>query len=108
VSQSKRNIKIKQEDKSTEKKHYVFQLFVAGSSANSSHAIKNITSICEQYFRNSFKLEIIDVNKKPAFVITENIISLPLLIKKLPLPEEKIIGDLSDTKKVLDVLNILI
>lgn len=82
---------------------YVFQLFVTGMSPNSAHAIVNIKAICEQYLKGRCELEIIDIYQQPAMALTENIIAVPVLIKKFPLPEQKLIGDLSNIEKVLNL-----
>ncbi len=92
----------------TEKKElYFLRLFVTGASPNSARAIANIKSICEQNLGTSYKLEIIDVYQQPLIAENEQIVALPLLIKKFPLPERRLIGDLSDTEKVLRGLGLL-
>jgi circadian clock protein KaiB len=103
----KQNIKINQEGKTTGAEKYVFQLYIVGNSISSARAIKNITAICEHYLKNRFTLEIIDITENPTLANVEDIIAVPLLIRKFPLPKEKIVGDLSDTQKVLDALNIV-
>lgn len=80
---------------------YVFRLYVTGASPNSMRAIANTKSICEQHFRKNYDLEIIDVYQQPVVAYQENIIALPMLIKKHPLPERRLIGDMSDMEKVL-------
>ncbi len=106
VDNLKRNIKAKLKGDDAEEKIYVFQLFIVGSSNVSINAIKNFKSICETNLNNKYNLEIIDINEQPQMAITENIITLPLLIKRFPLPEEKMFGDFSNTQKVLEFLNI--
>lgn len=86
--------------------HRVLQLFVTGISLNSVRAIANIKHICDQYLPGQYTLEIIDVHQQKALAEREQLIALPLLIKRLPLPERRLIGDLSDTKKVLSGLGI--
>lgn len=90
---------IKAEDIREEK--YVFQLFVISNSPVSEKAIKNIKAICEKYLSGRYELEIIDIYKQTALAVKENIIIVPLLIKKFPLPEERITGDLSDTESII-------
>ena len=80
---------------------YVFSLYVTGASPNSLRAIANTKNICEEYFPQNYDLEIIDVYQRPVLASEENIIALPLLVKKYPLPEKRLIGDMSDTKKVV-------
>ena len=77
------------------------QLFVTGASPNSERAIINLKQICETYLSGLYSLEIIDVYQQPDLARLEQIVALPLLVKRFPLPEVRLIGDLSDTKKVL-------
>ena len=87
-------------------KKYVLNLFVTGILPNSARAVINIKAICEKYLKDRYELEIIDIYQKPALALTEQIIAVPLLIKKFPLPEQRMIGDLSNTEKVLKVLGL--
>lgn len=84
---------------------YIFQLFVIDKQPNSTRAIINIRAICEKYLKGKYKLEIIDLYKQPTLAVTEDIIAVPLLIKRFPLPEIRLLGDLSDTKSVLEGLS---
>ncbi|GAB3011432.1 circadian clock KaiB family protein [Spirosoma pulveris] len=93
-------------DPDDEHQLYVLQLFVTGISLNSVRAIANIKQICEQYLPGKYSLEIIDVHQQKSLAELEQLIALPLLIKRFPLPERRLIGDLSDTKKVLSGLGI--
>jgi len=85
---------------------FVFQLFVIPGTVDSNHAIKNIQMFCEKYLKGMYEIEIIQINEHPAWAMKENIFALPLLIKKMPLPEDRLIGDLSDTNKILKMLRI--
>lgn len=82
-------------------KEYILRLFVTGILPNSARAVINIKAICEKYLEGRYELEIIDIYQQPALALTEEIIAIPTLIKKFPLPEAKLIGDMSDTEKVL-------
>ena len=82
------------------------KLFVTGASPNSAKAVSNLKDICEKYFENRYELEIIDVYQQPTKASEEQIIALPMLLKFLPPPIKRFIGDLSDTKKVLKGLGI--
>ncbi len=82
------------------------KLFVTGASANSLKAIANLKNICEEYFGSKYDLEIIDVYQQPSKTQDEQIIALPMLLKYFPLPVKKLIGDLSDTTKVLKGLGL--
>jgi len=85
---------------------YLLRLFVTGASPNSSRAIANLKDICEKYLKNNYELEIIDVYQRPTLAETEQITALPLLIKKSPGQQRRLIGDMSDTEKVLRGLGI--
>jgi circadian clock protein KaiB len=85
---------------------YVLKLFVSGASPNSVRAIMNLKNICEAYLPGKYKLEIIDVYQQGIVARDAQIIALPLLIKEFPLPERRIIGDMSETKKLLHGLGL--
>lgn len=85
---------------------YVLRLYVTGASINSLRAIVNIKEICDKYIPDKYSLEIIDVYQQKSIAEQEQIIALPLLIKRAPLPEKRLIGDMSDTIKVLNGLGI--
>lgn len=85
---------------------YLLRLFVTGATPNSTRAIANLKEICEEHLKGNYELEIIDVYQQPLIAQSEQIIALPLLIKKSPYPERRLIGDMSDTKKVLRGLNL--
>lgn len=80
---------------------YQLQLFVTGASVNSVRAITNLKHICETYLAGQYTLEVIDVYQQKQIAEQEQLIALPILIKRLPLPERRLIGDMSDTEKVL-------
>ena len=82
------------------------RLFVTGASPNSTRAIANLKNICETYLKDQYELEIIDVYQQPEKAQTEQLIALPLLIKKSPGIERRLIGDMSDKEKVLKGLGI--
>jgi circadian clock protein KaiB len=80
---------------------YRLRLFVTGASPNSTRAILNLKEICEQHLKEQYELEIIDVYQQPLIAQSEQIIALPLLIKKSPGIERRLIGDMSDKERVL-------
>lgn len=100
-------IKFKKVVKSDGGAKYVLKLFVTGILPNSTRAVVNINAICEKYLKDKYELEIIDIYQQPSLAIKEDIIAVPVLIKKFPLPEVRLIGDLSDTEKVLKGLDII-
>jgi circadian clock protein KaiB len=83
------------------KEKYVLRLYVAGLTPRSQTAIKNIKKICEEHLKGRYDLEVIDVYQKPVLAKGEQIIAAPTLIKKLPLPLRRFIGDLSDSERIL-------
>ena len=85
---------------------HVLNLFVSGASPNSMRAIVNLKNVCETYLPGRYSLEIIDVYQQGIVAKDVQIIALPLLIKKFPLPERRIIGDMSQTKKLLHGLGL--
>jgi circadian clock protein KaiB len=80
---------------------YVLRLYVAGLTSRSRRAISNITSICEEHLRGRYDLEVIDVFQRPILAREEQIIATPTLVKRLPAPLRRLIGDLSEKQKVL-------
>ncbi|MBV8389562.1 MAG: circadian clock KaiB family protein [Mucilaginibacter sp.] len=85
---------------------YVMRLFVTGASPNSTRAISNLKKICEEYLKGCYELEIIDVYQQPIVAMEEQLIALPMLIKKAPGMEKRLIGDMSDKRRVLKGLEI--
>ena len=87
--------------------HYTFKLYIAGMSRNSQQAINNIQLICETHLQGRYNLEIIDIYQQPIFAKQGQIVAAPTLVKELPLPLRKFIGDLSQTDKILAGLEII-
>lgn len=83
------------------------KLYVAGKTEKSVLAVKNLRKYCEQYLKGKYKLEVIDLLKKPQLAEGDQIFAIPTLVKKVPEPLRKIIGDLSNEEKVLVGLNIV-
>ena len=94
------------DEEEEEEEGYVLRLLVTGATPNSSRAIANLKEICETYLKGKYELEIIDVYQQPLIAESEQIIALPLLIKKSPLPQKRLIGDMSDMEKVLRGLSL--
>jgi len=86
---------------------YILKLFVTGILPSSIRAVVNSKAICEKYLKGRYELEIIDIYQKPSLALSEDIIAIPVLIKKFPLPEERVIGDLSDTENVIRGLQLI-
>jgi circadian clock protein KaiB len=80
---------------------YVLRLFVSGSTLKSALAVENIKRICEQHLKNRYDLEVIDIYQQPDLARDEQIVAVPTLIKRLPPPLRRLIGDLSNQERVL-------
>jgi circadian clock protein KaiB len=91
----------------SQEQHYILRLYIAGTTVQSLKALQNLKRICEEYLHNRYELEVIDIYQQTEGIPTQNIIAIPTLIKELPLPLQKMIGNLSDTEKVLVGLNIV-
>jgi circadian clock protein KaiB len=83
------------------KDKYILRLYITGATKRSVLAIANLKKICEVYLEGRYELEVIDLYKMPSLAKDEQIIAAPTLIKKLPLPFRRIIGDMSNEEKVL-------
>jgi circadian clock protein KaiB len=85
---------------------YKLRLFITGRTPQSQRAINNLRAICETEIRGDYEVEVIDVLENPALAERDKILATPTLVKRLPEPIRKIIGDLSDREKVLLGLNV--
>lgn len=83
------------------------RLYVAGQTPKSLTAFANLRRICEEHLAGQYKIEVIDLMENPQLGRTDQILALPTLVRKLPPPLKKIIGDLSNTERVLVGLDIL-
>jgi circadian clock protein KaiB len=90
----------------TDPTHYQLRLFVTGATPRSSRAIQNIRAICEEHLQGRYDLEVVDIYQHPEHVKAEQVVVTPTLVKQTPLPIRKLIGDLSDTGRVLIGLDI--
>lgn len=87
---------------------YHFLLFVSGMSVKSARAIENLRGICDTYLKDNFELEIIDISRHKELAVLHQIVAIPTLIKTQPFNKRIILGDLSDTQKVLNLLDIIV
>ena len=83
------------------KERYVLRLYVTGMTQRSTEALASIKAICEEYLQGRYDLEVIDIYQHPQLAKDEQIIAVPTLIKKLPVPLRRFIGNLSDQERVL-------
>lgn len=91
----------------TEADAYVLRLYVAGQTPKSLTAFSNLKKICEEHLAGRYKIEIIDLLENPKLASGDQILAIPTLVRKLPVPVRKIIGDLSNTERVLIGLDLL-
>lgn len=87
-------------------KHWQLRLYVAGKTAKSITAFANLKRICEEHLKGLYSIEVVDLMEHPQLAKGDQILALPTLVRKLPEPMKKIIGDLSNTERVLVGLDI--
>lgn len=88
------------------RRRYVLRMYVAGTTPRSNRAVSNLKKICKEHLDGRYDLEIVDIYQNPVLAAGEQIIATPTLIKVLPLPIRKLVGDLSDLGRVLVGLDI--
>ena len=86
---------------------YVLRLFVAGMTARSTRAVENIRAICEEHFAGAYELQVVNLYEQPARASGEQIIAAPTCVRELPLPARRVIGDMSNTARVLEGLDLV-
>ncbi len=86
--------------------HFVLQLYVSGMTARSRMAIENIRNLCEQHLAGHYELNIIDIYQLPGLAKDAQVIAAPTLVKSLPLPLRKLIGNMGDEGRMMVVLGI--
>ncbi|WP_271253708.1 circadian clock KaiB family protein [Pseudanabaena sp. Chao 1811] len=91
----------------SKEQHYILRLYIAGTTIQSVTALRNIKKICEENLQGRYELEVIDIYQQTESLASENIVAVPTLIKELPLPLQRMIGNLSNTEKVLIGLDLL-
>jgi circadian clock protein KaiB len=91
----------------TPRQAYVLRLFVAGMTARSTRAVENIRAICEEHFAGAYELEVVNLYEQPALASGEQIIAAPTCVKQLPLPTRRVIGDMSNSARVLAGLDLV-
>ena len=87
--------------------HYALKLYVTGATARSLRAIANVTSVCEQYLKGRYRLEVVDIYRRPELLRADQIVAVPTLVKTLPVPLRLLVGDLSRTEQVLHGLGLV-
>ena len=80
---------------------WCLRLYVAGQSPKSLRAFANLTTLCEEHLPGHYEIEIIDLLERPALARSDDIVAIPTLVRRLPIPLRKVIGDLSNSERVL-------
>jgi circadian clock protein KaiB len=88
--------------------HYVLRLYIAGNNLRSQTAVENVKKICEEYLHGRYELEVIDIYQDRTKNPVDLVLAVPTLIKKLPLPLRRIIGDMSRKERVLVGLDLVV
>jgi len=86
---------------------YVLRLYVTGMTPRSTRAIKNLQAICDEYLDGRYELDVIDIYQQPVLAKGEQIVAAPTLIRKLPLPIRRLVGDMSERERVLVGLDLV-
>ena len=97
---------LQKEGPATEEETFLLKLYVAGKTPRSMTALSNLKRICQEHLEGRYRLEVIDLAHNPALARTDKILAIPTLVRNLPPPISRIIGDLSDQERVLIGLNI--
>ncbi len=90
-----------QSEPTEDDKAYILRLYVAGQTRNSLAAFANLKKICEEHLKGKYRIEVVDLLEKPQLAKGDQILAIPTLVRRLPPPLKKIIGDLSNTERVL-------
>jgi circadian clock protein KaiB len=91
----------------TENEKWILRLYIAGQTPKSLTALSNLKKICEEHLAGKYTIEIIDLQENPGLGRKDQIMAIPTLVRKLPPPIKKIIGDLSNTERVLIGLDVI-
>lgn len=101
---TKKNVTRKASTNGSDRLHpavWILRLYVAGMTPTSIRAFENLKKICEEHLQGAYKIEVIDLLERPKLASGDQIIAVPTLVRRLPTPVKKIIGDLSNTERVL-------
>ena len=86
---------------------YILRLYITGQTPKSMTAFANLKKICEEYLEGRYQIQVVDLLKDPQLASGDQILAIPTLVRRLPLPKRKIIGDLSNTERVLIGLDLV-
>jgi len=87
---------------------YVLRLYVTGSTARSMRAVENVRWLCEEHLAGDYDLEVVDLYQQPELAAREQLVAAPTLVKRLPLPLRRLVGDMSNHERVLAGLDLVI
>ena len=90
----------------TEEDFWTLRLYVAGQSAKCTAAVRNLNRFCEEHLAGRYRIEVIDLLENPRLARDDQILAIPTLVRKLPEPLRKIVGDLSSTERMMVGLNL--
>ncbi len=97
----------KKETEKPNNEKWILRLYIAGKTSRANKALKNLEAICEEQLKGNYKIEVIDLLVTPQLSRDDQILAIPTLVRKLPSPVRKIIGDLSNTERVLVGLDLV-
>jgi circadian clock protein KaiB len=100
------SVKTHESKRGASRNFYVLRLYVTGANVGSTHAIANVRALCQKYLRGRHELEVVDLYQHPQLAKDEQIIASPTLLKKLPGPIRRFVGDMSDFEKILAELEL--
>ncbi len=106
-NRKKKNSGTRSSDRPESKQGWMLRLYIAGQTTKSITALANLKEICEKHLAGKYSIEIVDLLKNPEAASNDQILAIPTLVRKLPPPVKKIIGDLSDEEKVLRGLAVI-
>ena len=92
---------LKKKTVKTKEERWELRLYIAGNTAKSNAAVTNLKKYCEEHLKGKYSIEVIDLLQKPQLAAGDQIFAIPTLVRKVPVPIRKIIGDLSNEEKVL-------
>lgn len=101
-----KSVKPVKKKKAAQAKQYDLRLYVAGQTPRSQQALSNLKRICDEHLAGRYRVEVIDLMQKPQLAAGDQILAIPTLVRAIPKPARRIIGDLSDTQRVLVGLDV--
>jgi len=93
-------------EKAKSKEEYRLTLYVAGTTPRSARAIVNVRAICEEFLLGRYLLQVVDITNQAKTAIAQQVIAVPMLVRELPLPERRFVGDMSDRLRLLSGLDL--